>query len=250
MNSQSLNIIGERTIIFSNKHQAKMTDTITPDMGRDQDFMRLFEQVKPYTMTSVEALFALYSGVNYVLDRNILGDFVECGVWRGGSSLLVALILKQRGVTERKVVLYDTFSGMPAPTEFDVDKYGRTGFQMMEEYADDIGWCYASLEDVSSVFKEQDFDFPVELIEGDVMATLPKQQLSSISLLRLDTDWYESTALEYELLYPKLSTGGVLIIDDYGVWAGSRKATDDYFAEVPKPLIVRIDKEVRLGVKL
>jgi hypothetical protein len=250
MNSQSLNIIGERTIIFSNKHQAKMTDTITPDMGREQDFMRLYEQVKPYTMTSVEALFALYSGVNYVLDRNILGDFVECGVWRGGSSLLVALILKQRGVTDRKVVLYDTFSGMPAPTEFDVDKYGRTGFQMMEEYADDVGWCYASLEDVSSIFKEQDFDFPVEFIEGDVMATLPKQQLSSISLLRLDTDWYESTALEYELLYPKLSTGGVLIIDDYGVWAGSRKATDDYFAEAPKPLIVRIDKEVRLGVKL
>ena len=227
-----------------------MTDTITPDMGREQDFMRLYEQVKPYTMTSVEALFALYSGVNYVLDRNILGDFVECGVWRGGSSLLVALILKQRGVTDRKVVLYDTFSGMPAPTEFDVDKYGRTGFQMMEEYADDVGWCYASLEDVSSIFKEQDFDFPVEFIEGDVMATLPKQQLSSISLLRLDTDWYESTALEYELLYPKLSTGGVLIIDDYGVWAGSRKATDDYFAEAPKPLIVRIDKEVRLGVKL
>ena len=82
------------------------------------------------------------------------------------------------------------------------------------------------------------------------MATLPEQQLTSIALLRLDTDWYESTALEYELLYPKLSTGGVLIIDDYGVWAGSRKATDDYFAKQPKPLIVRIDKEVRLAVKL
>ncbi|MFO0006208.1 MAG: TylF/MycF/NovP-related O-methyltransferase, partial [bacterium] len=135
-NSQSLNIIGERTIVFSSKHQASMKDTITPDMARDQDFMRFFDQVKSYTMTSVEALFALYSGVNYVLDRQIPGDFVECGVWRGGSSLLVALILKQRGIVDRKVVLYDTFSGMPAPTEFDVDKYGRTGFQMMEDYAD------------------------------------------------------------------------------------------------------------------
>lgn len=250
MNSQSLNIIGERTIIFSSKHQAKMTDTITPDMGRDQTFMSLFEQVKPYTMTSVEALFALYSGVNHVLDRNIPGDFVECGVWRGGSSLLVALILKQRGISNRKVVLYDTFAGMPAPTEFDVDKYGHTGFQMMEEYADEVGWCYASLDDVSSVFKEQEFQFPVQFIQGDVMVTLPEQQPSSIALLRLDTDWYESTALEYELLYPRLSMGGVLIIDDYGVWAGSRKATDDYFAQIPKPLIVRIDKEVRLAVKL
>lgn len=249
MNSQSLNIIGERTIVFSSKHQAKMTDTITPDMGRDEVFMHLFEQVKPYTMTSVEALFALYSSVNHVLDRNVPGDFVECGVWRGGSSLLVALILKKRSVTDRKVILFDTFSGMPAPTEFDVDKYGRTGLQMMEDYADDIGWCYASLEDVSTVFKEHDFAFPVEFIEGDVMATLPQYQAPSISVLRLDTDWYESTALEYELLYPKLSMGGVLIIDDYGVWAGSRKATDDYFSKIDRPLIVRIDKEVRLAVK-
>lgn len=250
MNSQSLNIIGERTIIFSEKHQAKMTDTITPDMAREQDFMCLFEQVKPYTMTSVEALFGLYSGVNYVLDRNIPGDFIECGVWRGGSSLLVALILKQRGIVDRKVLLYDTFSGMPAPTEYDVDKYGRTGFQMMEDYSDDIGWCYASLDDVSGVFKNHNFSFPVEFIEGDVMTTLSRYQPSEIALLRLDTDWYESTALEYNLLYPRLSMGGVLIIDDYGVWAGSRKATDDYFSQTPKPLIVRIDKEVRLAVKL
>jgi hypothetical protein len=75
-------------------------------------------------------------------------------------------------------------------------------------------------------------------------------QPDSISLLRLDTDWYESTALEFELLYPNLSTGGVLIIDDYGVWAGSRKATDDYFSKVPRPMLVRVDKEVRMGVKL
>ena len=148
MNSQSLNIIGERTIIFSSKHQASMKDTITPDMARDQNFMDLFDRVKSYSMTSVEALFALYTGVNYVLDRHIPGDFVECGVWRGGSSLLVALILQQKDICDRKVILYDTFSGMPTPTEFDVDKYGRSGFEMIEAYADDIGWCYASLEDI------------------------------------------------------------------------------------------------------
>jgi O-methyltransferase len=249
MNSQSLNIIGERTIVFSSKHQANMKDTITPDMARDQTFMGLFNQVKSYTMTSVEALFALYTGVSYVLDRNIPGDFVECGVWRGGSSLLVALLLQQKGISDRKVLLYDTFSGMPAPTEFDVDKYGRSGFEMIQEYADDIGWCYASLEDVRGVFANHGFKCPVEFIEGDVMTTLHTHQPSTISLLRLDTDWYESTALEYEILYPLLSTGGVLIIDDYGVWAGSRKATDDYFDKVAKPLIVRVDKEVRIAVK-
>jgi len=250
MNSQSLNITGERTIVFSSKHQACMTDTITPDMARDQMFMGLFEEVKPYTMTSVEALFALYSGVNYVLDRQIPGDFVECGVWRGGSSLLVALMLQAKGVMDRKVLLYDTFSGMPTPTEFDVDKYGRSGFEMMQAYSDEIGWCYASLQDVKSIFVAQCFNFPVEFIEGDVMTTLHSHQPAEIALLRLDTDWYESTALEYDVLYPKVSDGGVLIIDDYGVWAGSRKATDDYFMAVPKPLIVRVDKEVRIAVKL
>jgi hypothetical protein len=69
-------------------------------------------------------------------------------------------------------------------------------------------------------------------------------------VLRLDTDWYESTAAEFEILYPRLSTGGVLIIDDYGCWAGSRKATDDYFAKEPKIILTRIDKEVRLGIKI
>ena len=103
MNSQSLNIIGERTIVFSSKHQASMKDTITPDMARDQHFMRFFDQVKSYTMTSVEALFALYTSVNYVLDRHIPGDFVECGVWRGGSSLLVALMLQQKDIRDRKI---------------------------------------------------------------------------------------------------------------------------------------------------
>lgn len=250
MNSQNLNVTDERLIVFSSKHQVTMKDTITPDMSKDSTFMDLFKQVKPYTMTSVEALYALYTAVNYVLERQIPGNFVECGVWRGGSSLLVALILKSRNISDRKLYLYDTFTGMPTPTEFDIDKYGRSGFEMMEEYGDDIGWCYASLEDVQKVFFNHNFEFEIEFVQGDVMKTLSVTQPDSISLLRLDTDWYESTALEFELLYPNLSTGGVLIIDDYGVWAGSRKATDDYFSKVPRPMLVRVDKEVRMGVKL
>lgn len=249
MNSQALNITGERTIVFSSKHQAVMKDTITPDMARDDVFMDLFNHVKSYTMTSVEALYALYASVNYILDRKIPGDFVECGVWRGGSSLLIALILKQRNVCDRAVHLYDTFTGMPMPTHHDIDKYGRSGLEMMQQYSDEVGWCYAPLSEVKSVFEAESFQFPINFIEGDVMATLPQQCPASVSLLRLDTDWYESTALEYEILYPVLAPGGVLIIDDYGVWAGSRKATDDFFQSQPRPLIVRVDKEVRIAVK-
>jgi O-methyltransferase len=243
-------ITNERTIVFSSKHQATMKDQITPDMGKDPVFMNLFEQVSPYTMTSVEALFALYTSVNYVLDRDIPGDIVECGVWRGGSALLAALILKARNVSDRKLYLYDTFQGMPTPTEFDVDKYGRTGFEMMEQYGDDIGWCYALLEDVQAAFFVHNFDFEINFVQGDVLETLKTTKPETISVLRLDTDWYESTAAEFELLYPRLSTRGVLIIDDYGCWTGSRKATDDYFREVPGPMLIRIDKEVRLGIKI
>ncbi|WP_460204269.1 TylF/MycF/NovP-related O-methyltransferase [Scytonema sp. NUACC21] len=243
-------MISERTIVFSTKHQVTMKDQVTPDIGKDAVFMDLFEQVKPYTMTSVEALFALYTAMNYVLDRNIPGDIVECGVWRGGSALLAALILKARNVSDRKLYLYDTFQGMPTPTEFDVDKYGRTGFEMMEQYGDDIGWCYALLEEVQAAFSVHNFDFEIDFIQGDVIETLEKIKPETISVLRLDTDWYESTAAEFQHLYPRLSTGGVLIVDDYGCWAGSRKATDDYFRDVPRPMLIRVDKEVRLGIKL
>ncbi len=240
----------ERTIVFSTKHQVTMKDQVTPDIGKDSVFMDLFQQVKPYTMTSIEALFALYTSVNYVLDREIPGDILECGVWRGGSALLAALIMKARNVSDRQLYLYDTFQGMPTPTEFDVDKYGRTGFEMMEQYGDDIGWCYASLEDVQAAFWIHNFEFEIHFVQGDVIETLEKIKPEVISVLRLDTDWYESTALEFQLLYPRLSTGGVLIVDDYGCWAGSRKATDDYFREVPGPMLTRIDKEVRLGIKI
>jgi len=240
----------ERTIVFSTKHQVTMKDQITPDIGKDLVFMDLFQQVSPYTMTSVEALFALYTSVNYVLDRQIPGDIVECGVWRGGSALLAALIMKARNISDRQLYLYDTFQGMPTPTEFDVDKYGRTGLEMIEQYGDDIGWCYALLEEVQAAFSIHNFDFEIHFVPGDVLETLEKIKPETISVLRLDTDWYESTAVEFQQLYPRLSTGGVLIVDDYGCWAGSRKATDDYFREVPGPMLTRIDKEVRLGIKI
>ena len=110
----------ERTIVFSTKHQVTMTDPVTPDIDKDPVFMDLYQQVMPYTMTSKEAVFALYTSINYVLDRNIPGDIVECGVWRGGSSLLAALIMKTRNIRDRKLYLYDTFQGMPTPTEFSI----------------------------------------------------------------------------------------------------------------------------------
>ena len=121
----------ERRIDFSSKHQVTMIDPVTPDIDKDPVFMDLYQQVMHYTMTSKEAVFALYTSVNYVLDRQIPGDIVECGVWKGGSSLLAALIMKARKVSDRKLYLYDTFRGMTPPTQLDVYKRGNTGLEMM-----------------------------------------------------------------------------------------------------------------------
>lgn len=240
----------ERTIVFSTKHEMTMTDPVTPDIDKDPVFLDLYQKVMPYTMTSKEAVFALYTSINYILDQGIPGDIVECGVWKGGSSLLAALILKARNITDRQLYLYDTFQGMTPPTEFDVYKRGDTGQEMMEKYSDEIGWCYALLDDVKKAFSVYDFDFDINFIQGDVIETLKTVKPETISVLRLDTDWYESTMAELEQLYPRLTSGGVLIIDDYGSWAGSRKATDEYFREVPSPMLTRIDREVRLGIKV
>jgi hypothetical protein len=139
---------------------------------------------------------------------------------------------------------------MTPPTEFDVYKRGDTGLEMMEQYGDDIGWCYALLDDVKAAFSAHNFDFEILFVQGDVVETLATIKPETISILRLDTDWYESTAAELEQLYPQLSKGGVLIIDDYGSWEGSRKATDDYFNKVSAPMLTRIDREVRLGIKV
>jgi len=239
-----------RTVKFSKHHVVDFQDKPTPDIDKDLTFMRLFEQVVDYTMTSKEAVYAMYSSVNHIINQQIPGAIVECGVWRGGSALLAGLILKERHIHDRPIYLYDTFEGMTPPTEFDVDKYGRTGAEMIEQYADETGWCYASLENVKQVFDAQQFDFETHFIKGDVVQTLETEKPDHIALLRLDTDFYESTRAEFEHLYPRLTSGGILIIDDYGCWAGSRKATDEYFQDVPAPMLIRIDKEVRLAVRV
>lgn len=93
------------------------------------------------------------------------------------------------------------------------------------------------------LFEVKELSSQVILIEGDVLETLVKTQNipGKISVLRLDTDWYESTKKELEVLYPKLAVGGVLMIDDYGYWGGAKKAVDEYFADIPRPFLQYTD---------
>ncbi len=113
-------------------------------------------------------------------------------------------------------------------------------------------WCIASLQEVRHNMQATGYPSgQIHYIEGRVEETIPAQIPDSIALLRLDTDWYESTRHELEHLYPRLVEGGVLVLDDYGHWQGARQAVDEYFAQAGhRPLLQRIDYSGRLAVKV
>lgn len=205
----------------------------------DPAFFPLWKQVKPLTMISVERAYTLYSAVIYLVKAGIQGDFVECGVWKGGASMLMALFLKELGAGDRSIRLYDTFSGMTEPS--DDDRIAWNESPVLEKWNEDLrgeknnfSWWAVSRD---SVWKNMlSTGYPsglITLVEGDVMETLPSMAPSRIALLRLDTDWYQSTRHELEHLYSKLQPGGVLLIDDYGHFTGARKAVDEYFSNIP-----------------
>lgn len=239
-----------RQIVFSTKHKVELHDYPIPDIDAVDTFTELFQSARDYSMTGKDAMFSLYQSVKYVVENNIAGAIVECGVWRGGSGLLAALTLRKLGV-RRPIYLYDTFQGMTAPSTDDVDVEGGRASDYIARYGDEGRWCYASLEEVRATFERYGFGEEVVLIAGDVADTLETDlPREPIAVLRLDTDWYESTKLEMEILYPRLSTGGVLIVDDYGHWRGSRRAVDEYFDGRRRPLLNRVNNQVRLAIKI
>ncbi|HWE12003.1 MAG TPA: TylF/MycF/NovP-related O-methyltransferase [Solirubrobacteraceae bacterium] len=220
------------------------------DMG--EAFHRLRERVAPFTMTSTERMYALHEAVRYVSRAAIAGDIVECGVWRGGSSMLAALTLMELDDL-RTLWLYDTFAGMTEPGEEDRKWSGESAADELAGNAREAGafntWAFATADDVRSNMAATGFPSDrICYVVGKVEDTIPAQLPDRIALLRLDTDWYESTRHELEHLWPLLAPGGVLIIDDYGHWQGARQAVDDFFAETPV-LLHRIDYTGRMLVK-
>jgi hypothetical protein len=209
-------------------------------------------RVDPFTMTSLARRASLLGAVDHVVRHGIAGDFVECGVWRGGSMMAVALALIARGDTSRDLYLYDTFEGMSEPTAADRSASGESAQAQLERTERGEGvWCEAGIEDVqanvySTGYPKERIHFVKGKVEDTIPATLPRR----IALLRLDTDWYESTRHELVHLYPLLSRNGILIIDDYGHWQGARQAVDEYFAGSAEPVFLhRVDYTARLLVK-
>lgn len=204
--------------------------------------------VKPFTMTSVERIVSLVNAVSYISSNKIGGDIAECGVWRGGSMMTVALTLLAHNDTGRNLYLYDTFEGMSAPTEFDKSFDGVSAESQMNQ--EEGKWCYASIEDVRQNILSTGYPKEkIHLVKGKVEDTIPKTLPINLSLLRLDTDWYESTKHELNHLFPLLAPEGVLVIDDYGHWQGARRAVDEYFAEQNRKIYLhRIDYTGRIAV--
>ncbi len=204
-------------------------------------------------MTSLERLKSLSDAVSYVVENGIEGDFVECGTWKGGSVMCMQKKLISLNKNDRNFWVFDTFEGMPEPEEIDKTFNNTSAKKLLE--ADDKKettiWSFSNFEETTGNILS--IGYPKEkinFIKGMVEDTIPTTPIESIALLRLDTDWYSSTKLELEHLYPKLVKGGILIIDDYGHWEGCKKAVDEYFSINKIPVFMsRIDYTGRLIVK-
>lgn len=223
---------------------------IIPEITPTQ--VSLLQRYRAFTMTSVERQWALMSSIDYLNRAKIDGDIVECGVWRGGNMLLAKDLCRIAGA-DRQFYLFDTFTGMSEPSQHDITYSGVPATSNFEERRKEehVDWAYASIEDVQKNFEQAGLlDQSVHFIKGKVEDTLTNSNNlpSRIALLRLDTDWYESTKIELEILYPRLVSGGILIIDDYGHWKGARKAVDEYFSN-QATLMLRIDYTARLIIR-
>lgn len=229
------------------------SDQIIEDIKADVDFMKIYEKCRPFTLTSVERAYSLYKSCQYVIAQGLEGDFVECGVWKGGSVMIIAYTLVSLGVSDRKIYLYDTFEGMSEPENIDVDLNNESAKTLMAADAEKSGhvWAYAGEQEVrenifSTGYEKKNFVF----VKGKVEETIPGIAPQKIALLRLDTDWYSSTYHELTQLYPLLIKSGILIIDDYGHWAGARKAVDEYFNEFDRLIFLqRVDYTGRVLIK-
>ena len=197
---------------------AQAYDSSLREVGRDWPSMA-------HTMIGVKRLRNLRTIVETVLRSEVPGDLIETGVWRGGACILMRAVLKAYGVTDRRVWIADSFQGVPPPNT--------------ETYPADRESTYHTFPDLSvpvdtvrrNIDKYGLLDDQLLFLEGWFNDTLPTAPIERLALLRLDGDLYESTIVALNPLYDKLSVGGYVIVDDYHVVDGCRKAIGDFFAE-------------------
>ena len=226
------------------------------ELNKDENKIIDYVRANNLSMCTTSNLQQTAIACKYIVMNEIPGDFVECGVFRGGNALIAAKIFDLYKIN-KKVYLFDTFTGMTKPTEYDLrtsDKSSVLNKYLSLRQKEHTDWAYAPIEEVKENFRKCGLlKDNVIFCKGEVESTLDQVNNipSAISFLRLDTDWYESTKKELEILYNKLVPGGILVIDDYGHYDGARKAADEYFKKhSPPPFLSFIDNSARIGVKV
>jgi O-methyltransferase len=171
-------------------------------------------------MIGVERLSHIQTCLEDVLARGVPGDVIEAGAWRGGATILMRAVLKAYGVSDRIVWVADSFEGLPAP---DIARYPQ-------DAGDDTqGQLVVTLEEVKTNFESYGLlDQQVIFLKGWFRDTLPGAPIHKLAVMRLDGDMYQSTMDALNALYPKLSLGGYVIVDDYFLVDQTRSAVDDY----------------------
>jgi O-methyltransferase len=231
-------------------------DILPKENPDDRAYVAILDKIVPYTMTvtdGLDATYALFQAVRYITQNNIAGDMVECGVWRGGSMMLIAYALQHFNDTSRQLYLYDTYSGMTEPDDIDIDFDDKAQKPLWAEITNRgrVMGFGGTVEEVKTNLRLTGYpEHQMHFIVGDVLRTIPAQLPSSIAVLRLDTDWYKSTLHELQHLYDLVVPHGVLIIDDYGWCRGARQATDEFFrGQSFKPMMHRIEQGPRIVIK-
>lgn len=216
----------------------------------------IYYSVKDHTINSMSGVVSLIHCVKYVVHDQIPGALIECGVYRGGNIEVMIKTLQLLGCNNRDIYAFDTFEGMPEPQEIDYEFGEGPAHEMWEKHRDGdsvtgSNWVRASLDEVWE--RVRDLGYPtirLHLVKGMVEETLPSYAPEKIAVARLDTDFYSSTKHEFEQLYPRVSPGGIVIIDDYGAFLGSKTATDEYMAERGLNIsLTAVDDHIRLFVK-
>lgn len=240
------------SVINTNLFESLNNRSVPYDM--EINFKEIYDKTNNFTMASLNQNYTMYKATEYVINNNIPGDIIECGVWKGGNMMISAYTLLKLRNVERNLYLFDTYEGMSKPSKKDIRLYDNkpaSEISKIYEKNDFEKWDYASLEEVKRNLYST--NYPQEkilFIKGKVEDTIPKTIPEKISILRLDTDFYESTYHELVHLYPKLSINGVLIIDDYGYWKGQKEAVDQYFKEHNiHHFLIRLGDQGRMAIK-
>jgi len=189
---------------------------LLPNSLRQESIVQI---VQPFTLVGSERIRNLCRLARCIESLRIPGDVVECGVFNGGTSAILAHFATHSRL-ERTVWLFDSFAGMPDTTEED-----------REAARAEVGTTVGNIQKVIQVLKMVNADLTrVHTIKGWFDDTFPSVKIERIALLNIDADWYESVKLCLNTFYDAVTPGGYVSIDDYGHWPGCKRAVDEFFA--------------------